>query len=85
MTEPPPDIIHCGACQRRHHRLMQCRPRVVLAPKIDLAPPCEPPIEPSEPPNGGSQVVHKSRHGMHLNTDERKAYRRAWMRRKRAG
>ena len=80
MTEPPPDIIHCGACQRRHHRLMQCRPRVVLAPKIDLAGPCE--LQASSQPVVHS-VVHKQ--GKYADPEARKAYRREWMRRKRAG
>jgi hypothetical protein len=35
---------------------------------------------------GGSReevVVHKSKHGVHLKTEERKAYRREWMRKRR--
>jgi hypothetical protein len=30
-------------------------------------------------------VVHKTRHGKHRDTEERRAYRREWMRKKRKG
>lgn len=79
--------MKCRACGHAHDPMLTCgRAARLRATAVVVHAAIEAVVHSSVVVHAdGPVVVHRSRHGKHIDCDARKAYRRDWMRAKRAG